>query len=359
MSPFQAPLLRKRGLISRLFGLSDAKGANDALAATLAGRDPREVKHEEIAAALWAWGANGRRARRILCDTWGQALERLTADDAISDAEAAYLTYLRHLLNLSDVETATVQREILTERYRLAAGQALADGELTSAEREGINKLSTALRLPEAIRHAVWAELATPLVKKRLDNALADRRLSPLELDDVYEYAKSLGVNEVRLDSQYEAWIERYRLLWQIENGQLPSVAAPIALQKGETCFWSGVAEWHELRTRTVRVNYSGPVVSIRIMKGLYWRATSVTPSRVTREELHRLDGGSLYLTSKRILLTGAHKGYQLRYSGVLGIEVFSDAIRVEKASGRSPVLVLRDPEIPAAILAAIMAAQS
>ena len=42
----------------------------------------------------------------------------------------------------------------------------------------------------------------------------------------------------------------------------------------------------------------------------------------------------------------------------IIGIEVFSDAIRVEKASGRSPVLLLRDPEVPAAILAAVLAAQ-
>jgi hypothetical protein len=88
-------------------------------------------------------------------------------------------------------------------------------------------------------------------------------------------------------------------------------------------------------------------------MKGLHWRMGSIAPSRVTREDLRRLDGGTLYITSKRILLTGAHKGYHLRYSSVLGIEVFSDAIRVEKASGRSPVLVLPDPEVPAAILGA------
>jgi hypothetical protein len=81
--------------------------------------------------------------------------------------------------------------------------------------------------------------------------------------------------------------------------------------------------------------------------------------SRVARDELQQLDSGMLYITSKRVLLNGRAKNYQLRYSAILGIEVFSDAIRMEKASGRSPMLVLNDPEIPAAILTALLAAQA
>jgi hypothetical protein len=358
ISPFQAPILHKRGFISRLLRLRDDAGAAEALAATLAGRDPRDLTAAEIAAALWAWGANGRHAREILRATWGYALTHFTADDAVSDAEAAYLAHLRHLLNLSDRETATVEQAVLAARYRLAVGQALADAQLTPAEREGIERLYSALRVPEDIHRIVWTELAAPLVRERLDQAIADRRLSPHEMDDVRAYANSLGIVELRFDSQFQALVDRFSLLWRIENGQLPSVAVPMTLERGETCSWSGEAEWHESRTATAYVNYSGPVGTIRIMKGLHWRAGSVASSPVTRGELRRLDGGTLYITSKRILLTGAHKGYQVGYSSVLGIEVFSDAIRVEKASGRSPVLILPDPEIPAALLAAVLAAQ-
>jgi hypothetical protein len=330
----------------------------EALAHTLAGRDPRDVGHAEIAAVLRAWGANGRRAREVVCATWRQALEQLTADDALTDDEVAYLTYLRHLLNFSDREAVTVQHEVLTARYRLASGQALADGQLTQAEREGIERLQEALRLPMQIHVAVWSDLCMPLIEKRFMEATADRRLSPHELDGIRAYARSFGIVNLNFDPDSQGIIDRYSLLWRIENGQMPSIAVPIALQKDEICFWSDTGEWHELRTRTMRINYSGPVASIRIMKGLHWRVGSIAPSRVTREELTRLDSGTLYVTNKRILLTGAAKNYQLRYSGVLGIEVFSDAIRIEKSSGRSPVLVLRDPEIPAAILAAVLAAQ-
>jgi hypothetical protein len=229
-------------LISRLLRLRDDAGAAAGLAATLAQRDPRDVTPAEIEAALWAWGVNGRRAREILRATWAQALTAFTTDDAVSDSEAAYLAFLRRLLNLSDSEAATLEHDILSARYRLAAGQALADAELSLAEREGLGRLFAALRIPEEIHHAVWTELAAPLVRERLDQAIADRRLAPHELDDVRAYAKSLGIVELKFDSRFQALVDRFSLLWRIENGQLPSVAAPVTLQEGETCFWSGEA---------------------------------------------------------------------------------------------------------------------
>jgi hypothetical protein len=351
ISPFQAPLLRRRGPIGRLLRLRDDAGAAAALAATLAGRDPREVTQAEIEAALWAWGAHGRRAREILRATWGQALKAFTTDDAVSDAEAAYLASLRRLLNLSDRETATVEHAIVAARYRLAAGEALADARLTPAEREGLERLYTALRVPEEIHRVVWTELAAPLVRERLDEAIADRRLSPHELDEVRAYAESLGIVELQFDTRFQALVDRFSLLWRIENGQLPSVAAPITLEAGENCFWSGEAEWHESRGASMRTG-------MRAMKGLHLRAGSVARSPVTRDELRRLDAGTLYITSERILLRGAQNGLQLRHASVFAMEVFSDAIRVEKASGRGPVLVMPDPEVPAAILAAVLAAQ-
>jgi hypothetical protein len=118
-----------------------------------------------------------------------------------------------------------------------------------------------------------------------------------------------------------------------------------------EPCFWSGDGEWHESRAASGQAG-------IRVMKGLYLRVGGVALSPVARAELQLLGTGTVYITSRRILLTGAQKGHELRYSSVLGIEVFSDAIRVEKASGRSSVLVLPDPEVPAAILAAVLADQ-
>jgi len=63
-------------------------------------------------------------------------------------------------------------------------------------------------------------------------------------------------------------------------------------------------------------------------------------------------------MIAKDAILEACADGATTRYSSVLGIEVFSNAIRVEKSSGRSPVLLLGDPEIPAAILAAVLAAQ-
>jgi hypothetical protein len=359
LSPFQATLMKRRqGLLTRLLRRPALDDAVHALSGILAGRDPRGITAAEVTSVLQRYAVRGRHARVALSKVWRFALEKFVTDDAISEREAEYLESLRRVLSLSDWETSRIEHEVFIARYRLAAGQALADGQLTQAEREGIERLNVTLRIPPDIHTAIWTELARPLLDRRLNELIADRRISPRELQDFRDYARSLGFVQVSFGGEVEAALDRYSLLWRIENGQLPSVAVPIVLQKDETCFWSGPAEWHELRTKTTRVNYGGPVASIRIMKGLRWRLGSVAVSRVTREEVQRLDAGTLYITSKRILLSGAYRNYQLRYSAILGIEVFSDAIRIEKASGRSPVVVLQDPEIPAAILSAELAAQ-
>lgn len=147
-------------------------------------------------------------------------------------------------------------------------------------------------------------------------------------------------------------------LLWRIENGQFPTISVPIALQRGETCYFSCTAGWHELRTKTVRVNYSGVSTSIRICKGVRFRVGSVTPQRVTRDELTHIDDGTLYITNKRIIFDGQRKNSTIRHSALLGLEMYRDGIVLEKATGKSPHLILTgDVELAAVILSSALAA--
>jgi hypothetical protein len=104
----------------------------------------------------------------------------------------------------------------------------------------------------------------------------------------------------------------------------------------------NGVA-WHEMRTRTQRIDYEGFSANIRIVRGLRYRAGSVTLHRVTREVLTPIDTGSLSVTSKRLIFDGAHRNVALRHSSLLAVRVFSDGIEVEKASGRSPFFLFSD----------------
>ena len=113
---------------------------------------------------------------------------------------------------------------------------------------------------------------------------------------DLAALAKSLGVT-IKHDESTAALVARFRLLGQIEHGDLPSVDVPI-LQR-EVCYFSGPAAHHEIKVVTKRVNYSGPTASIRIMKGVRWRVGSISTQKVTTDVMtQRVPAASTSLAS-------------------------------------------------------------
>ena len=118
----------------------------------------------------------------------------------------------------------------------------------------------------------------------------------------------------------------------------LPTVPAPIALERGESCYFYAPVQYHEMRTVTTRVNYSGVTSRVRIMKGTYLRAGSFVPNRITAENIVRLDTGTLYFTNNRLIFMGKKRNLTLTRKTVLAVNPYRDAIEVEKTAGRSPI---------------------
>ena len=128
---------------------------------------------------------------------------------------------------------------------------------------------------------------------------------------------------------------------WIIENGDLPVLDAGINFQKSEICYYKAMADWHELRTVTKRINYAGPSARIKIMKGLSYRVGSVSVERITSEHLQHLDSGILYVTNKRIIFTGQKKNANIKLDKILSVTPYSNGIEVVKDAGRSPVFLV------------------
>jgi hypothetical protein len=180
--------------------------------------------------------------------------------------------------------------------------------------------------------------------------------VSPLEQQQLDEMAQNLGV-PLSLSESQKSDRDLFALYWQIENGPLPWYDVSINLQKGERCHFAARSEWYEFRTKTVRVNYSGPSYRIRIAKGLYYRVGSMKVAPVKHEELTQVDSGIVYFTNKRIIFDGARGNKTIKLSALLGIEPHSDGIGIEKATGKSPVLGLSDNvELGTVVLSALLA---
>lgn len=122
----------------------------------------------------------------------------------------------------------------------------------------------------------------------------------------------------------------------------LPSIDSGIPLQKGEVCYWKGDCSWKELRSRTTRVNYHGPTVSVPIMKGVRYRVGSMAVGGEREQSLEHIDAGMLFITSKRLFFDGAAKNTTITYKSMVRVGVFPGGFEAEKQTGRSPYLFLQ-----------------
>lgn len=356
-TPFQAgPEAAPRGALARFFRVGTKATAQQDLINLLAERPLTEIVPSEVSEIVRTHGVSGRGARALLQNLWRDAVAEFIKDGILSDDELAYLGELRHVLSLSTTESETALDEAVGARYAKSLKEALADGKLTEDERSRLDRLAQNLRLGDQSRGKLNRAHAQEFLTKQAKVIVADERVTRGELQELDDLGSALGV-EIQFDSATKASLARYYRLWLIENGEPPSIPVDITLQKGEIAHFATFARWAELRTKTVAVHYSGVSASIRIVKGVRWRVGTVTPHRVTKDQITVIDSGMFYITNKRALFVGAKKNAAIRLNTLLGIQVFNDGIQLEKPTGRRPYLLFdNEIEIAAAILTTLLA---
>jgi hypothetical protein len=325
----------------------------------LATRPLPEVTRGDVDAILTRHRVNLTRRREVVLRLWRQALREFLRDDSLSDKEVDYLDGLRHLFALTDRDVERAHIALAEPRYAEAFSEAVADEKLTPEELARLEKLAVALRLPERARRKAQEAPIQEIVERVLARVVADRRLSPAEEQALRDLQKNLGIPELRFGPATQAALDKYALLWRIENGELPFIAGPgpASLQEGELCHLACRSFWHELRNYAARGERPGAAASVKVPRGLTYRVDGAAPKRVARDGLAPVDWGSLYVTSGRLVFIGQKTRETLRFNELLGIEVFADAIVLEKASGRRPHLFLEgDVEVIAAVITEVMA---
>jgi hypothetical protein len=240
------------------------------------------------------------------------------------------------LLTDSEVEEIdTIESSAIYDKYYQ---EAISDGEITTEEEEFLTKLKENIKLPTIAEEEISNKRRTEFMQAQFNKIASDRRISPDEWKVFESYAKNLNVT-LNIDSS----VEKLKLYWQIENGEIPIQEVSINLQKSEHCYFSSEAEWLENRTVTKRINYGGPTARIKIMKGVYYRAGSVGVQRVTSNELQTIDVGQVFITNKRFIFLGSRKNTNIQISKILSINPYSDAVGIEKDSGKSPIIKVND----------------
>ncbi|OJW96317.1 MAG: hypothetical protein BGO70_01140 [Bacteroidetes bacterium 43-93] len=341
---FKYAKLANRSVLQKLFKQYPEENAVIALNNLLASKPIESVTEQDVQEIEQKYRVNLQREFHLnLEEFYAVYFNHYLRHGCIDTDAKKVLSNLRRILRLSEDSIRTLQIKIGERVYRQKHEEAVADGTFTNEKKISLNTLAMDIGLPDDISRKISEEVRIACIKKFVAEIVEDQRLSPQEDRKLQQMAKNLEV-DLSYTPETKQQLNKLRLYWALENETLPEVKTSISLYKNEICHLiiPGVA-WCEMRTVRTHVSTVGYSTSIRIAKGIYLRSTSHKPRSYSTEQLKQLDRGTLYLTSKRILVTGTHKSYNIRLEKILEFDPYKDGIEIRKDAGRNVFLMFSE----------------
>ncbi|MCK4529296.1 hypothetical protein KAW18_18185 [candidate division WOR-3 bacterium] len=173
--------------------------------------------------------------------------------------------------------------------------------------------------------------------EKAVERAFDDGVLTDDEESSLTELMAHFSLSQAELDKNGAySKIVKGAVLRDIFEGKIPERVKvdgnlPFNLQKTEKIIWVFQdVEYYEQKKKTQYVGGSQGV-SIRIAKGLYYRAGAFKGERVETHETIHADTGLLGVTNKHIYFSGGAKSFRIRHDKIVSFEPFSDGIGLQR----------------------------
>ena len=308
---------------------------------------------DAIVNSLRAHRVSGKDARAICVRLFAKAMRAFAAESALSLEQADALQCLQEALGLIQRDLGDAYFQVAESLYSTQISEALDAEDLTGDERERLVALTESLRMSPERRGVLHREQAEVVLQRILGTGASHRSLTPREQDAITEMASRLG-EQLDGGSATLAHLDRFSLLWQIENGELPKATVRTRLQLGEVCHYYTPARWFDAPSDSLLRRSSA---GASIVKGLSYRAGRHRAGPAPTEAAGRLGEGTIYVTNRRILLEGAQSSSTIRYGDVSAIEPFSNGFGVERDGGMAAVILVEgDAEIATSITAEALA---
>lgn len=242
------------------------------------------------------------------------------------------------------------------EAFRDKVKEAVSDGKLDARDLKEIEEARQELGVTDArddktvIRRAIYNE-AVQAAKRDGEITATDAH----ELDKIQKFLalRNDQVEKTRWD------LARLRVLTEIRNGNLPTVAANNASVRGVQFEPDEVAHYSlsvELADLPVTRGNDG----IAMAWGKPYEQFSVSPHALPGEGARAQGDASLILTNRRLIIkTESGKTAAIRYGPTAKISLYSDGLRLDKTVGNT-ILRFKSKseetgEIVAELLAAVM----
>lgn len=331
---------KKRGLLDKIFKREPYYNLYVDIYNYLIPEDIKEIDFEKIEEITSQYPSDYiKKNKKLLLSLLNEKLSQFYSDHELDENEINFIKTYIQLFSVNTADVDDYQNKLSIKSYSEILESFIDDDYLSDEEKRRLENVSNNLKLTSKELDIIHEEKLTPIIDRNLKKITEDERISPEEEQFFSKICENLGIKP-EFDKKDRTILERYKAFWKIEHQGLEEINVNINLQKNESCYLHlNNIEWYETRKVTDRINYGGPTVRFKIMKGVYYRAGSMKVRPVSYDVLSLIDIGDVYLTSKRLIFMGEKGNKNIPYNKILDLGLYSDGFSIEKDSGKSPTL--------------------
>lgn len=322
--------VNRKSLIRTLLKKDPDKSVVDELGKILVGYPDLKIPLKDLASATARLKVELRRNfGKELTRFYSRFLEKCLQDQVLTPADWRALHQLKILFGFSNAQAERIHNQLVMRHYSKTVEQAISDKKLDPKERTFLKKMQQNLKLHPAVAEKIYRDKASEVMQRSFVSALSDQRLSPAEEQELETLAHHLGV-QIDYDDRTQSILDRYRLFWLIEHGEIPVIESAIKLNKNEKCYFTADANWCELQSITKSARYGRT------------DQASEQGDQVQRQLFHELnvkDSGRVYLTNKRIVFSGDKRQRTIPHNRIKDFIPMENGVQIHRQSGNNPYL--------------------
>jgi len=183
---------------------------------------------------------------------------------------------------------------------------------------------------------------------KGLEEFLDDHILSDEEFKRMESAILVLEIDpDLQRSSGFSERIAKALTITKLNKGEIPTDVIripenlPFLIQKSETIVW--IFDRVAVSERTTQVQYQGSSsgVSIRIMRGVYYRTGAFKGYPVEVEKMKPLGRGTLAFTTKHVLFVSDKTSLKIPIAKLVAIQAYENGLQIQRDGVRSKPILL------------------
>ncbi len=264
------------------------------------------------------------------------------------------LNFIKKFITGSEKSDASIRNDPKNEHYFKLLSDFLSDGILDENEKRELKEFAETNNIKEEELLTAHKKAGSLLFQ----NISSDGKITDDEKRSLEELLSYFNVRTEDFNFDQKAF-NKFYALGLIDKGILPNIKdhdVDVVFKKGEILHWACPGALRKYKNVINRVNYGGPAVSIKIMKGVRYRFGSVGFSTQSTEHLINEDVGSFFITNSRIGFRGERKNFAVPLSKVYSFQLTPAGLEIVKEGKETPYIIgLEDYDVPCMMISQII----